>query len=128
MSGRLREAVLAMGVAAALLGLSGSPLSAADLQFNFVNPSFGGNPFNSGHLLGVAQAQNDFEPDSVGSFGSGGSLSSLFGDSSSSRSDDDSDTTDDDGPPAITIDSVGGATLITLTDSRTGETTEIVVP
>lgn len=25
-----------------------------------VNPSFGGNPFNSSHLLGVANAQNEY--------------------------------------------------------------------
>jgi curli production assembly/transport component CsgF len=31
------------------------------MKFEFTNPSFGGNPFNSGHLLGVANAQNDNE-------------------------------------------------------------------
>jgi curli production assembly/transport component CsgF len=33
---------------------------ADELVYTPVNPSFGGNPFNSGHLLGVANAQNDY--------------------------------------------------------------------
>jgi curli production assembly/transport component CsgF len=35
---------------------------ADDLIYTPINPSFGGNPFNSAHLLGVANAQNDYEP------------------------------------------------------------------
>ncbi len=31
-----------------------------DIVYKPVDPSFGGNPFNSAHLLGVAGAQNDF--------------------------------------------------------------------
>lgn len=34
--------------------------SAQDIVYEPVNPSFGGNPFNSSHLLGIANAQNDF--------------------------------------------------------------------
>jgi len=34
---------------------------AQDLVYEPVNPSFGGNPFNSAHLLAIANAQNDFE-------------------------------------------------------------------
>jgi len=36
--------------------------SAQDLVYEPVNPSFGGNPFNSAHLLGIATAQDDNEP------------------------------------------------------------------
>lgn len=36
-----------------------SPLAAQDLKFSFINPSFGGNPGNSGHLLALANAQRD---------------------------------------------------------------------
>lgn len=36
-----------------------SPLTAQDLRYQPINPSFGGNPFNSAHLLGLANAQND---------------------------------------------------------------------
>lgn len=38
----------------------GATASAQDLVYQPVNPSFGGNPFNSNHLLGIANAQNDF--------------------------------------------------------------------
>ena len=36
--------------------------SAQDLVYEPVNPSFGGNPFNSAHLLAIATAQDDNEP------------------------------------------------------------------
>lgn len=38
----------------------GSEAVAQDIVYTPVNPSFGGNPFNSNHLLGIANAQNDF--------------------------------------------------------------------
>jgi len=44
---------------AALMGVCAS---AQDLVYEPVNPSFGGNPFNSAHLLGIATAQDDNEP------------------------------------------------------------------
>lgn len=49
--------------AAALVALVCLPSAsfADDLVYTPVNPSFGGNPFNSSHLLGVANAQNDYE-------------------------------------------------------------------
>lgn len=34
---------------------------ASELVHRFTNPSFGGNPFNSSHLLGVASAINDYD-------------------------------------------------------------------
>lgn len=43
-----------------LLGHS-LPAAAQDLVYEPVNPSFGGNSFNSAHLLALANAQNDFE-------------------------------------------------------------------
>lgn len=46
-----------------LISAVGSPVHAQDLVYEPVNPSFGGNPFNSGHLLAIANAQNDYEPD-----------------------------------------------------------------
>lgn len=36
--------------------------SAQELVYEPINPSFGGNPFNSSHLLALANAQNDFDP------------------------------------------------------------------
>lgn len=47
---------------AALAVLGGAGAAHADeMAFQFTNPSFGGNPFNSSHLLAVANAQNDNE-------------------------------------------------------------------
>lgn len=45
---------------AVTLGMTATA-SAQQLVYTPTNPSFGGNPFNSAHLLGVANAQNDFE-------------------------------------------------------------------
>ncbi len=38
-----------------------SAASASDLVYTPQNPSFGGNPFNSAHLLGVANAINNYK-------------------------------------------------------------------
>ncbi|MDR9393807.1 MAG: curli assembly protein CsgF [Roseovarius sp.] len=46
-------------VMAIALGLAGGSASAGDLTFQFINPSFGGNPGNSGHLLSIANAQRE---------------------------------------------------------------------
>lgn len=47
-----------------------APASAQELKFEFNNPSFGGNPFNSDHLLGTATAQRP-ERKSDGAGGNG---------------------------------------------------------
>ena len=44
----------------AALFCAGSAAVAQDIVYEPINPSFGGNPFNSAHLLGIANAQNDF--------------------------------------------------------------------
>jgi curli production assembly/transport component CsgF len=48
-----------MLVTAALAGLAAAmpAASAGDLVYTPINPSFGGNPLNSSHLLGTANAQ-----------------------------------------------------------------------
>lgn len=53
------HAIAGCALVAALM----SPLAAhaEELEFQFNNPSFGGNPFNSSHLLAVANAQNDHD-------------------------------------------------------------------
>jgi curli production assembly/transport component CsgF len=43
---------------ASLVLTPATPLSAQDMVYEPINPTFGGNPFNSAHLLGVAGAQN----------------------------------------------------------------------
>lgn len=45
-----------------LAGLCASPV-AADLIYRPINPSFGGDPFNSSHLQGLAATQNQFKED-----------------------------------------------------------------
>jgi curli production assembly/transport component CsgF len=39
--------------------LCAAPVSAQDVVYEPVSPTFGGNPFNSNHVLGVANANND---------------------------------------------------------------------
>jgi curli production assembly/transport component CsgF len=52
--------VLILGVAGALVG---SSAQAQELSHRFINPSFGGNPFYSEHLLGIAGIHRPAEPD-----------------------------------------------------------------
>ncbi|WP_233998734.1 curli assembly protein CsgF [Erythrobacter sp. YT30] len=60
-----RPVWLVAGTGALSLAMTTSA-SASDLVFEFTNPSFGGNPFNSAHLLAVANAQNNTtDPDAV---------------------------------------------------------------
>ena len=47
--------------AIAALALWTTETSASDLVYVPINPSFGGNPFNSSHLLGVATAQSKYK-------------------------------------------------------------------
>ncbi|MEP1229211.1 MAG: curli assembly protein CsgF [Litorimonas sp.] len=63
MKRRLLTLMLPIGAAVTALGFS-IPSAAQDLVYTPINPSFGGNPFNSAHLLAIANAQNDFEPES----------------------------------------------------------------
>ena len=42
-------------------GLSAGTAFAQDLTFKFNNPSFGGNSFNSAHLLALAELQKQFD-------------------------------------------------------------------
>lgn len=47
--------VMVIGVAAAA-----APSYAQQIVYEPINPSFGGDSFNSAHLLGIANAQNDY--------------------------------------------------------------------
>jgi curli production assembly/transport component CsgF len=52
--------LLAMLMCAAFVDWTTCANSAAgDLVYTPINPSFGGNPFNSSHLMGLANAQNE---------------------------------------------------------------------
>ena len=55
-----RAALLATAVSAALLPV---PASAQEFTQGFINPSFGGNPFYSDHLLGIANIDRPDEPE-----------------------------------------------------------------
>ena len=57
MTGQIRK--LALG--AILFAFAGSPAVAQDITYQPIDPSFGGNPFNSAHLLGIANAQNTYK-------------------------------------------------------------------
>jgi len=49
----------ALGIATLLWCAGFGAAEASELRFEFVNPSFGGNPFNSSHLLAIANATNN---------------------------------------------------------------------
>ena len=51
---------IALG-ASSLLALAATSAAAQDITYQPVDPSFGGNPFNSAHLLGIANAQNKYK-------------------------------------------------------------------
>ncbi|CAL1692621.1 hypothetical protein MMB232_02796 [Brevundimonas subvibrioides] len=114
--------------------------SAQDLTYQPINPTFGGNPFNSAHLLGVANAQNDYKDPAARATSSQGDLfarqlqsrllsalssqliSAIFGEN----------------PQESGTFTLGGQTVsffrdlesvtINITNDETGEITTIVVP
>lgn len=57
----MRARTAALLGAAFLLTCAGES-AAQQLSYTPINPSFGGNPFNSSHLLGLAGSQNQFRP------------------------------------------------------------------
>ena len=58
---RLAATALALGCCA-----MAAPALAQDLVHEPISPTFGGNPFNSNHILGTANAQNNTrDPDAV---------------------------------------------------------------
>jgi len=62
MNKRLYTAILSVGFGLVSFGLAETAYP-QDIVYTPINPSFGGNPFNSAHLLSIANAQNDFEPE-----------------------------------------------------------------
>jgi curli production assembly/transport component CsgF len=120
--------------------LMGSPALAQDIVYQPVNPSFGGNPFNSNHLLGVANAQNDYrDPRAT----SNSSQADIFARQLQSRllsalSSQIIDAIFGENPQESGTISFGGQTItffrsldsvtLTITNDETGEETVIVVP
>jgi len=117
-----------------------APISAQDLSYEPIDPSFGGNPFNSAHLLGVANAQNDYDdPDRAAT----NSQADIFARQLQSRllsalSSQIVDAIFGDNPQERGTISFGGQTInfvrglteitLTITDNATGEVTTIVIP
>jgi len=46
-----------------MLAITSPTAVGSELLHQFINPSFGGNPGNSAHLLGLASVQNQFQDD-----------------------------------------------------------------
>lgn len=131
------SAVLGTLVSAAL---AAAPASAQDVTYQPIDPSFGGNPFNSAHLLGVANAQNDYkDPKSTAN----SSQADIFARQLQSRllsalSSQIVDAIFGDNPQQSGTIKFGGQTItfdrgltdvtLTITDDDTGEVTTIIVP
>lgn len=113
---------------------------AQDIVYAPINPTFGGNPFNSAHLLGVANAQNDFKDPKAASSGSQAdifarqlqsrllsALSSQIVDAIFGENPQESGTIRFGDQSIEFIRSLDSVTL-TITNSASGEVTVIVVP
>ena len=135
---RFRVAFGAFATFAIALGTV--PASAQDITYQPIDPSFGGNPFNSAHLLGIANAQNDYkDPQSTAN----SSQADIFARQLQSRllsalSSQIVDAIFGDNPQQSGTIKFGGQTItfnrsltevtLTITDDDTGEVTTIVVP
>jgi curli production assembly/transport component CsgF len=53
--------LMAIMACASILSVFSTPVTAQQFSYTPINPSFGGNPLNSSHLLGTANAQNTNE-------------------------------------------------------------------
>lgn len=106
-----------------------------------INPSFGGNPFNSAHLLGIANAQNDFRDPRTAT--SSNSQADIFARQLQSRllsalSSQIVDAIFGENPQESGTISFGGQTIdfsrslesvtLNITNDETGEVTTIVIP
>lgn len=130
-------AVVAIGLLGAVPAF---PAAAQDIVYQPIDPSFGGNPFNSAHLLGIANAQNDYKDPSARQTNS---QADVFARQLQSRllsalSSQIVDAIFGDNPQESGTISFGGQTInfvrsltevtLTITDDTTGEVTTIVIP
>lgn len=120
--------------------ISGLRLSAQQLSYQPVNPSFGGNYLNYSWLLSSANSQNPFDNDDSKNLFNSSLISgfsdtikrqilnqlsrSLFSDGQSGGAEEDSFEI---GGLIITIEDTRGGSIITIIDSETGESTEIIL-
>ena len=133
---RIKNAALAAGIAVAF----SQAAAAQDMVYTPIDPTFGGNPFNSAHLLGIANAQNDYkDPKATAN----SSQADIFARQLQSRllsalSSQIVDAIFGDNPQDSGTISFGGQTInfvrsltevtLTITDDDTGEVTTIVIP
>ena len=130
--------IIALG--ASLLAFAVSPAIAQDITYQPIDPSFGGNPFNSAHLLGIANAQNKYKDPSTQT---NNSQADIFARQLQSRllsalSSQITDAIFGDNPQQHGTISFGGQTIVfdrgledvtlTITNNDSGEVTTIVVP
>ncbi|MDQ8757796.1 curli assembly protein CsgF [Sphingosinicella sp. LHD-64] len=129
-----------MAIAVALFcGLAGTA-RADELVYTPNNPTFGGNPFNSSHLLGIANAQNNYRDPSTAT---SNSQADIFARQLQSRllsalSSQIVDAIFGENPQERGTISFGGQTIefvrgledvtITITNDATGEVSTIIVP
>lgn len=121
--------------------LAASSAAAQDLVYTPMSPTFGGNPFNSSHLLGIANAQNNYRDPASSS--SGSSQGDLFARQLQSRllsalSSQLIDAIFGENPQERGTFSLGGQTVtffrdlesvtINIINDETGEITTIIVP
>ncbi len=139
---KVRSVVLATAVVGAFGGAFGvaGTASAQQLRFQFTDPSFGGNPFYSTQLQGVANAQNGYTNPRVTS---SSTPAQIFANQLQSRllsalSDQIVNLIFGASPQQSGTISFGGQTImfsrgltdvtLNITDTGTGQTTTIVVP
>lgn len=120
--------------------MSATPVMAQDLVHTPISPTFGGNPFNSNHILGIANAQNNTtDPDAL----DGNDQSSIFARQLESRllsalSSQIVDAIFGENPQEQGTITFGGQTIdffrsldevtLVIRDDNTGEETRIVIP
>ena len=132
---RMSAVVIALG-----FSVAANPVLAQDLVHEPISPTFGGNPFNSNHILGTANAQNNTtDPNAVDR----NSQSSIFARQLESRllsalSSQIVDAIFGDNPQEQGVISFGGQTIeffrsldevtLIIRNDDTGEETRIVIP
>ncbi|TCJ41209.1 curli assembly protein CsgF [Parafrankia sp. BMG5.11] len=127
-------------VSAISAALMVTPAVAQDITYQPIDPSFGGNPFNSAHLLGIANAQNDYKDPAATTKSSQAdifarqlqsrllsALSSQIVNAIFGENPQESGTISFGGQTITFLRSLTEVTL-TITDDDTGEVTTIVIP
>ena len=135
------QTILRSAFAAVALSATGLTASAQELVYTPVNPSFGGDSFNSAHLLGIANAQNDYtDPDKATTGNSQvdqflrqlqsrllSSLAAQVNDAIFGENPQESGTITF-GDQTITFVRLVDSVSLTITDNTTGAITEISIP